>query len=60
MKHLRHLTVAALLLTATRGAFAADVTYPPGVRVGLTPLVGLIQAKTFSGFNPTTMPSRCW
>jgi hypothetical protein len=51
MKHLRHLTVAALLLTATPPAFAADVTYPPGVRVGLTPLVGLVKAKTFSGFE---------
>ncbi|HLZ04521.1 MAG TPA: hypothetical protein VKR55_20545 [Bradyrhizobium sp.] len=51
MKRLRHLTVAALLLLATQPAFAADVTYPTGVRVGLTPLVGLSRAKTFSGFE---------
>jgi hypothetical protein len=51
MKHLRHLTVAALLLTVMQPASAADVTYPPGVRVGLTPLVGLVKATTFSGFE---------
>lgn len=50
MKYLRHLTVAVLLLTVTPPAFA-DVTYPPGVRVGLTPLVGLVKATTFSGFE---------
>lgn len=51
MKRLRHLSVAALLLFATGSALAADVTYPTGVRVGLTPLVGLSPAKTFSGFE---------
>jgi len=51
MKYLRHLTAAALLLTAMRPALAADVTFPPGARVGLTPLVGLAKAKTFSGFE---------
>lgn len=51
MKRLRHLTVAALLLLAMQPAFAADVTYPTGVRVGLTPLVGLSRAKTFTGFE---------
>jgi hypothetical protein len=51
MKRLRHLTVAALLLCATGPALAADVTYPTGVRLGLTPLVGLVRAKTFSGFE---------
>jgi hypothetical protein len=51
MKYLRHLAAAALLLTAMRPALAADVTFPPGARVGLTPLVGLAKAKTFSGFE---------
>jgi len=51
MKRLRSLTVAALLLGAMGPALAADVTYPTGVRVGLTPLVGLARAKTFSGFE---------
>ena len=44
MKRLRPLTVAALLLCAMGPALAADVTYPTGVRVGLTPLVGLARA----------------
>jgi hypothetical protein len=51
MKYLRHLTALALLLTAMEPALAADVTFPPGARVGLTPLVGLAKAKTFSGFE---------
>jgi hypothetical protein len=51
MKYLRHLTAVALLLTAMRPALAADVIFPPGARVGLTPLVGLAKAKTFSGFE---------
>jgi hypothetical protein len=51
MKHLRNLTAAALLFAAMQPAFAADVTFPPGVRLGLTPLVGLVKAKTFSGFE---------
>src|SRR4051812_36010642 len=49
MTRLRHLILAALLLCAAGPALAAEVTYPTGVRVGLTPLVGLIRAKTFSG-----------
>jgi hypothetical protein len=51
MSYLRHLTALALLLAATRPALAADVTYPPGVRVGLVPLVGLVKANSFSGFE---------
>jgi hypothetical protein len=30
---------------------AADATFPPGLRVGLAPLVGLSPAKSFSGFE---------
>jgi hypothetical protein len=51
MKYLRHLTAVVLLLVAMRPAAAADVIYPPGVRVGLTPPIGLTLAKTFSGFQ---------
>ena len=51
MKRLRPLTVAALLLCGMGPALAADVAYPTGVRVGLTPLVGLARAKTFTGFE---------
>jgi hypothetical protein len=32
-------------------AFAADATFPPGLRVGLTPLIGLARAKSFPGFE---------
>ena len=51
MNYLRHLTVVVLLLVAMRPAAAADVIYPPGVRVGLSPAVGLSLAKTFTGFQ---------
>jgi hypothetical protein len=51
MKCLRLMTVIALFAAATQSAFAEDVTFPPGARVGLTPLVGLSVAKTFTGFE---------
>jgi hypothetical protein len=51
MKRLRLLTVIALFTVATYPALAADATFPPGARVGLTPLVGLTIAKKFSGFE---------
>lgn len=54
MKLLR-LTFAFVLFGALCGAlgpaFAADPVFPPGVRVGMTPLVGLVRAKTFVGFE---------
>lgn len=51
MKLIR-LTLAIALFAATlSAAFAADPIFPPGVRVGLTPLVGLVRAKTFVGFE---------
>jgi hypothetical protein len=51
MKPIRLLTAVALLVTAICPAFAADPIFPPGVRVGLTPLVGLSRAKSFVGFE---------
>jgi hypothetical protein len=51
MKPLRRLTVFALLLAATGPALAADTNFPQGLRVGLTPLVGLTASKTFPGFE---------
>src|SRR5258707_3186085 len=42
--------VAAICLTFFP-AFAADPIFPPGVRVGMTPLVGLSRAKSFVGFE---------
>jgi hypothetical protein len=43
--------LAATACSAFDPALAADPVFPPGVRVGLTPLVGLSRAKTFVGFE---------
>src|SRR6202163_3791886 len=55
MKLIRLLSAVVLFLTALYlaffPAFAADPVFPPGVRVGLTPLVGLSGAKSFVGFE---------
>ena len=51
MKSIRFLSAVALLVASLCPAFAADPTFPPGSRVGLTPLVGLVPAKTFAGFE---------
>src|SRR6478736_434932 len=51
MKPVRYLAAVALLVAATCSAFAADPVFPPGARVGMTPLVGLVRAKSFVGFE---------
>ena len=51
MKPARLLTAVALLIAALKPAFAADTVFPHGVRLGLTPLVGLSVSKTFPGFE---------
>jgi hypothetical protein len=51
MKLIRLLFAAVLLVAAISPAFAVDAIFPPGVRVGMTPLVGLVPAKTFAGFE---------
>lgn len=54
MKHirlLRLLSALVLLIAATCPALAADTVFPPGIRVGVMPLVGLVGAKTFVGFE---------
>ena len=51
MKCFRLLTAIAFLAAAARPALAAEVIFPQGVRVGLTPLVGLVRAKSFAGFE---------
>jgi hypothetical protein len=43
--------VAAALGLIPRSALAADPVFPAGMRVGLTPLVGLSRAKSFVGFE---------
>jgi hypothetical protein len=51
MKHIRLLPALVLFIAAIFPALAADPVFPPGVRVGVTPLVGLVGAKTFVGFE---------
>src|SRR5258706_9131387 len=55
MKLIRLMFAVVLLVTAACSAsgpaLAADPIFPPGVRVGLTPLVGLVRAKSFIGFE---------
>ncbi|MGH6707425.1 MAG: hypothetical protein ACREEK_00510 [Bradyrhizobium sp.] len=51
MKPVRYLAAVALVVAATCSAFAADPVFPPGARVGMTPLVGLGKARTFIGFE---------
>src|ERR1700756_706491 len=51
MTTLRLLIAVALLFAANSSAFAGDPVFPPGARVGLTPLVGLVPAKAFAGFE---------
>jgi hypothetical protein len=51
MKPIRLFAAAALLIGLICPAFAADAVFPRGMRVGLTPLVGLSSAKSFTGFE---------
>jgi len=55
MKLLRYFAAVALIVaansTAFSSAFAADPVFPPGAKVGMTPLVGLNKARTFIGFE---------
>src|SRR5438132_13771618 len=53
MKLLRSSAALSLIVavnsTVFSSAFAADPVFPPGARVGMTPLVGLNKARTFIG-----------
>ena len=51
MTPFRVLAAVAFLIAATCAAFAADVVFPPGAHVGMKPLVGLVRAKSFIGFE---------
>ena len=51
MNPIRLLAAVALFIAAASPTLAADVVFPPGARVGMTPLVGLNRAKTFTGFE---------
>ena len=55
MKPIRLMSAFALLVgvicVGLSPAFADDPVFPPGMRVGLSPLVGLSRAKSFVGFE---------
>lgn len=59
MKPIRLFSAVALLVAGFCAAFgpvfspalAADTVFPPGVRLGMTPLVGLVRSKKFAGFE---------
>ena len=51
MRHLAPLFALTMLLSAFTPAQAADPVYPPGVRIGITPSVGLEPSRTFTGFQ---------
>jgi hypothetical protein len=51
MTHFRLLSVLVCLAATIASARAADAVFPPGARVGMAPLVGLVPAKTFPGFT---------
>jgi hypothetical protein len=55
MTHIRLCSAVALLVAVFSPAFspalAAETVFPPGVRVGMTPLVGLVRSKKFAGFE---------
>jgi hypothetical protein len=51
MKQIRLLSALVLFVAAICPARAADTVFPAGVRVGITPLVGLVGARTFVGFE---------
>jgi hypothetical protein len=56
MKHFRLLSTLALfvmapLVVAADRAWAGDPVFPPGVRIGMAPLMGLVPAKAFTGFE---------
>ena len=51
MKPIRLFSALALLAAVICPAWAADAVFPLGIRVGMTPLVGLVRAKSFVGFE---------
>ena len=51
MKPVRYLVAMAFGIATTCAAFAADPVFAPGAKVGMTPLVGLVKARSFVGFE---------
>jgi hypothetical protein len=61
--------IALLLMPPARGAAAADVIFPAGSRLGLTPPAGMVPSRTFLGFQEpgtkasiflTTLPANAY
>ena len=44
-------TFIGALATVLGPARAGETVFPPGIRIGINPLVGLVPAKTFTGFE---------
>jgi hypothetical protein len=51
MKLIRPLAALAVLVASQLPGLAADAVFPPGLRLGMVPLIGLTKAKTFPGFE---------
>ena len=51
MASFRWLLVLFMLALGTLPAPAAELTYPPGSRIGLAPPAGLVPSKTFFGYE---------
>src|SRR5436305_10822674 len=51
MKYVRQLLACTFALAVLGPAFAADPVYPPGLRIGIVPIPGLVVSKTFPGFE---------
>ena len=51
MRHLTQLIAVLCVLSGGVPAFADDLVYAPGTRIGLVPLIGLSPSKTFPGFE---------
>jgi hypothetical protein len=51
MKQFRQLLILLLSVAVLPPAFAADVVYPPGLRIGLVPIQGLAVSTTFLGLE---------
>src|SRR4029077_2523421 len=47
----RLFAAVVLLFAAASSAFAEDAVFPSGARVGMKPLVGLVRAQSFVGFE---------
>jgi hypothetical protein len=54
MTQLRRLLIVFTLMLGASPAFAAEVAYPPGSRIGLVPPAGLVTSKNFFGFEDAT------